>query len=74
MYKTLKSFYRNKRIQNRGKSIDMKQFTRNTIKTLCLGIILGTSVLSMAQTTGKENEKLHTGLCKEQFRSSKNIL
>ena len=58
MYKTLKSFYRNKRIQNRGKSIDMKQFTRNTIKTLCLGIILGTSVLSMAQTTGKENEKL----------------
>ena len=36
----------------------MKQFTRNTIKTLCLGIILGTSVLSMAQTTGKENEKL----------------
>ena len=36
----------------------MKQFTRNTIKTLCLGIILGTSVLSMAQTTEKENEKL----------------
>ena len=36
----------------------MKQFTRNTIKTLCLGIILGTSVISMAQTTEKENEKL----------------
>ena len=58
MHKTLKSFYRNKSIQDKRKLFDMKQLTRITIKTLCLGIILGTSVLSMAQMTGKENEKL----------------
>ena len=38
----------------------MKQFTRNTIKALCLGIILGASSIlsSVAQTTVNENEKL----------------
>ena len=38
----------------------MKQFTRNTIKMLCLGIILGASSIlsSVAQTTVNENEKL----------------
>lgn len=36
----------------------MKQLTHTTIKILCLGIILGTSSLSIAQTTEKQEEKL----------------
>ncbi len=36
----------------------MKQLFRQTIKTLCLGVILGANLPSTAQTPVKENEKL----------------